>query len=69
MAFSIVGSRAPESGVYHRVVWVFFVVLALAFIASRFPVVIPDFGCAWVAGAATGQPTVFARAKSGHKAC
>ena len=41
----------------------------LAFTASWFSIAIPDFRCAWVAGAATGQPTIFARAKAGHKAC
>ena len=61
--------RAFESGVYRRVVWAVFIVSTLAFIASWFPVAIPDFGCAWVAGAATGQPTIFTRAKAGHKAC
>ena len=66
--FPLTGSRAPESGVYRCIVWDVFIVSMLAFIASRFPVAIPDFGCAWVAGAATGQPTVLACAKAGHKA-
>ena len=39
----------------------------LLFIASRLPIAIPDFGCAWVAGAAMGQPAVLARAKAGHQ--
>ena len=50
---SLTGSRAPESGVYHCVVWAVFVISMLVFIASRLPIAIPDFGCAWVAGAAT----------------
>ena len=63
------GSRAPESGVDRRVLWAVIIVLMLVFVASRLPVAIPDFGCAWVAGAATGQLTVLARAKAGHEAC
>ena len=65
----LIGSRAPESGVYHRVVWAVFVISTLAFIASWFSITIPDFRCAWVAGATAGQPAIFARAKAGHKAC
>ena len=67
--FPLTGLRAPESGIYRRVVWAVFIASTLAFMALRFPITVPDFGCAWVAGAATGQPTVFARAKAGHKAC
>ena len=63
------GSRAPKSDVDRRVIWAVFIVLTLVFIASQLPVAIPDFGCAWVAGAAMGQSTVLARAKAGHKAC
>ena len=66
---SLIGSRAPESGVDRRVFRTFFIVSTLVFIASRLPIAVPDFGSAWVAGAATGQPTVLARAKAGHKAC
>ena len=66
---SLAVARTPESGVDRCVVWTFFLVLMFVFIAPWFPVVIPDFGCAWVAGASTGQPAVFTRAKAGHKAC
>ena len=62
-------SRAPESGVDHRVLWAAIIVSTLVFVASRLPVAIPDFGCAWVAGAATVQPAILARAKADHKAC
>ena len=65
----MIGSRAHESGVDRHVIWAVFIVSMLVFIASRLPVAIPDFGCAWVVGAATGQPTILARAKAGHKAC
>ena len=65
----LTGLRAPKSGVDRHVIWVFFIVSTLVFIASRLPIAIPDFGCAWVAGASTGQPAVFTRAKAGHKAC
>ena len=65
----LTGSRAPESGIDRRVVRTFFLVLTLVFIASWLPVDIPDFGCARVAGASTGQPAIFTRAKAGHKAC
>ena len=65
----LTGSRAPESGVGCCVVWTFFLVLTFVFIALWLPVTIPDFGCTWVAGASTGQPAVFTRAKVGHKAC
>ena len=61
--------RAPESGVYRRIIWAIFFISTLVFIASWFSIAIPNFGCAWVTGAATGQPTIFARAKAGHKAC
>ena len=69
MAFSLTRSRAPESGVDRRIIWAVFIVSTLVFIASRLPIAVPDFGCAWVAGTAAGQPTVLARAKAGHKAC
>ena len=65
----LTGSRAPESGVDRCVVRTFFLVSMIVFIASCLPVAIPDFGCTWVAGASTGQPAVFTRAKAGHKAC
>ena len=65
----LTGSRTPEFGVDRRVVRTFFLVLTLVFIAPWLPVAIPDFGCAWVAGASMGQPAVFTRAKVGHKAC
>ena len=68
MAFSVDRVESPESGIYRRVVWAVFVASTLAFIASWFSIAIPDFGCAWVAGAAAGQPTILARAKVGHKA-
>ena len=44
--FPLTGSRAPESGVYRRVVWDVFVVLTLVFIASWLPIAVPDFECA-----------------------
>ena len=65
----LTGSRAPESGVDRRVVRTFFLVSTLVFIAPWLPVAIPNFECTWDAGASTGQPAVFARAKAGHKAC
>ena len=66
---SLTGSRAPKSGVDRRVVRAIFIVSTLVFIPSRIPVAIPYFGCAWVVGTATGQPSILARAKAGHKAC
>ena len=69
MAFSVDRARAPESGVDRRVVWAVFIISTLVFIVSRLPIAISNFGCAWVAGAATGQQTILARAKVGHKAC
>ena len=65
----LTGSRAPESGVDHCVVRTFFLVSTFVFIAPWLPIAIPDFGCTWVAGAFTGQPAIFACAKTGHKAC
>ena len=63
------GSRAPESGVDRCVVRTFFLVLTFVFIALWLPIAIPDFGCAWVAGASTSQLAVLSRAKAGRKAC
>ena len=65
----LTGSRAPESGVDRRLVRTFFLVSTLVFITPWLPVAIPYFGCAGVAGAFTGKPTIFSRAKAGHKAC
>ena len=65
----LTGSRAPESGVDRYVVRTFFLVSTLVFIAPWLPVAIPNFGCAPVAGASTGQPAIFTRAEAGHKAC
>ena len=66
---SLTKSRAPESGVDRRVVRTFFLVSTLVFIAPWLPVAITDFGCAWVAGASTGQPAIFAHVEAGHKTC
>ena len=65
----LTGSRAPESGVDRRVVRDLFLVLAFDFITPWFPVAIPYFGCAGVAGAFTGQPAILTHAKVGHEAC
>ena len=65
----LTGSRASESGIDRCVVRTFFLVSTFVFIALWLPVAIPDFGCAWVAGASTGQPAVLTRTKAGHKAC
>ena len=65
---SLTGSRAPESGV-DRCVSRTIVIPTLMLSAPWLPVVISNFGCAWVTGASTGQPTVFARTEAGHKAC
>ena len=65
----LTGSRAPVSGLERCVVRTLLLVFPFVFFAPRLPVAIPNFGCAWVAGVATGQPTVLARAKAGHKAC
>ena len=46
--------RASKSGVYSRARRAFFFISALVFAASWFPVSVPDFGCTWVAGAASG---------------
>ena len=62
----LTGFRATESSVDH-LVWAIFIISTLIFIASRLSIAIPDFGCAWVAGAAAGQPTILACAKAGHK--
>ena len=67
--FSLTGSRAPESDVDRCVVRALFLVLTFVFIMSWLPIAIPYFGCAWVAGAFTGQPAIFTRAKVGHKDC
>ena len=69
MAFFIDQVESPESGIDHRVVRTLFLVLMLVFIASWLPVAIPNFGCAWVIGASTGQAAVLTHAKPGHKAC
>ena len=65
----LAGSRAPESGVDHCVVRTFFLVLTLVFIAPWLPVAIPNFGCARVTGASTGQPAILTCAEGGHEAC
>ena len=65
----LTGSRAPESGVDHRVVRTVFLVSTLVFIAAWLPIAIPNFGCARVTGASTGQPAVLTRTEAGHKAC
>ena len=67
--FPLTWSGAPESDVYRRVIWATFFISTLVFVASWFTIAIPDFGCVWVAGAATGQPAVLARTKAGHEAC
>ena len=46
--------RAFEFGVYCPALRVVFFIPALVFAASWFPVFVPDFGCTWVAGAASG---------------
>ena len=61
--------RAFESGVDCRALWAASLGLALVLAASQFPVSIPDFGCTWVAGTASCQPAILARAKAGHEAC
>ena len=43
---SLTGSRAPEFRVDRRVVWTFFLVATLVFIAPWLPVAITNFGCA-----------------------
>ena len=65
----LTGSRAPESGIDRCAVRALFLVLTFVFITPWLPVAVPYFGCAWVAGAFTGQPAIFTRAKAGHKAC
>ena len=66
--FSLTGSRAPESGVDRCVVETT-VIPTFVLSVPWLPIAISDFGCAWVAGAFTGQPAVLARTKSGHEAC
>ena len=65
---SLTRSRAPKSGIDRCAVWT---IIIPTFVLSVpwLPVAISDFGCAWVAGASTGQPAVLARTKSGHEAC
>ena len=68
LLLSFTGSRAPESGVDRyavRTVVISTFVLSVPWL----PVAVSDFGCAWVAGAFTGQPAVLSRTKSGHEAC
>ena len=65
--FPLTGSKAPESGVYRCIVWAIFIISTFVFIASWFSIAIPDFGCARITGATTGQPVVLARTKSGHE--
>ena len=65
----LTGSRAPESGVDRRVVRTVFIVSTLVLIAPWLSVAIPNFRCAWVTGASTVQPAVFAHTKAGYKAC
>ena len=67
--FPLTWSAALESGVYRYIIWATFFISTLVFVASWFTIAIPDFGCAWVAGAATGQPAILARTKAGHEAC
>ena len=62
---SLTGLRAPESGIDRRVVRTFFIVPTLVLVASWLPVAVSNFGCAWVTGASTGQPVVFAHTKIG----
>ena len=47
-------ARAFESGVDCRALRAVSLSPALVLASSRFPVSIPDFGCTWVAGAASG---------------
>ena len=61
--------RDFESGVNCRALRAVFLIPALVFAASWLPVSIPDFGCTWVAGAASCQPAVLVCAKAGHEAC
>ena len=67
--FLLTGSGAPESGVDRRVVRTVFLVSTLVFILPWLLVAIPNFGCARVTGASTGQPAVLTRVEAGHKAC
>ena len=67
--FSLIGSRALESGVDRRVVRTIVIVLTLVLSALWLPIAISNFRCAWVAGASMGQPAIFACTKAGHKAC
>ena len=66
--FPLTRSRAPESGI-DRCVVQNIVIPMFVLSVPWLPVAISDFGCAWVAGASTGQPAVLARTKSGHEAC
>ena len=45
--------RASEFGVYRHALRAVFFIPALVFAASWFPIFVPDFGCTWVAGAAS----------------
>ena len=61
--------RAFESGVDRRALWAVSLIPALVLAASGFSISIPNFGCTWVAGAASCQLAILSRAKAGHEAC
>ena len=67
--FIMILSRAFEFGVDCRALRAVSPCPALVLAASWFLVSISDFGCTWVAGITSCQPTILSRAKAGHEAC
>ena len=63
------GFGATESGINRRVLRFFVVVSTLMLAASLHAIAVPGFGGTRVAGAigSASKPTVFSRAKMGHK--
>ena len=61
--------RAFESGVDCRAHRAVILDSAMFFVTVQFPVSISNFGCIWVASAASCQPAILSCAKAGHEAC
>ena len=67
--FFMILPRAFESGVDCRALRAASLGPALFLATAQFPVSISDFGCTWVAGAASCQPAILSYKKVGHEAC
>ena len=67
--FFMILSRAFESGVDCRALRTVSPCPALVLAASWFPVSISDFGCTWIAGTTSCQPTILSRTEASYEAC